>query len=77
MSISKDEIQQHMKEAINQAKNNPEFQSALKNFKKETEKYAPQAQNIEELRILKDVFEVAKEEAENLQRDALLGQDAD
>lgn len=77
MSITKNEMQQQMREAINKAKNNPEFQSALKDFKKETEKYAPQVKEIEEVKILQDFFEAAKEEAENLQRDVLLGQDAD
>lgn len=75
--MDKDEIQRHMRAAIEATKNNPEFQAAFKQFKEETKKYAPEVAKIEEVQTLKNFFDAAKEEAANLQREMLLGEDAE
>ena len=75
--MDRDEIQKRMKANIEEAKNNPEFQAASNTFKEETQKYTIHAADIEEIKALKAVFGIAKEEAENLQRDILLGEDAE
>ena len=77
MTITREEMQRQMRNGIEEAKKNPEYQAALKKMQEDAKQYASQVKQIEEVRTLSDFFEIAREEADKLQRDVLLGQDAE